>query len=141
MHTSHRLLVALVLCLSAPVASAEHGHSHILHKSAPEFGSPDGTMTDGVRVYDLTLTKDGFQPTKLRAYAGEKIRLTVTRTPQSKCPGELAVDGLGITRALPIDIPVSIEFTVERTGTIRIHCGAETSLNLFVRRPSAAGTR
>lgn len=140
MRINPRLVVALLLSLCAPAASAEHGRSHILHKSAPEFGSPDGTVRDGVRIHDLTLTKDGFQPPKLRAYAGDRIRLTVTRKPQSKCTAELAIDDLGITRALPTDTPVSVEFTVERTGTVRIRCGAEISLNLFVRRPPA-GTR
>ena len=135
MRTHSQILVLLVLSLGAPNAYAEHGRSHVAHEPAPQFGSPDGTLKDGVRSFAVSIAEDGFQPAKLRAYSGELLRLEVRRQPASKCTGELKVEGLGIVRALPGNASATVEFKAEHAGTIRIHCGGEAVLKVFVRRP------
>ena len=124
--------VAAAFALGASPAVAQHaGHGHDTHAAAQDraskasaaHGIVEGTLMGGVRVVEVTVTEDGFVPSKVKANKGEKVRFVVTRKTDSTCAKEIVVADHGITRPLPLGKPVTIEFTPKKSGEIRYACG------------------
>jgi plastocyanin domain-containing protein len=125
---------AAALALSAAPAIAQHagsdhgaahGASH--HVSGPKAsqGIAEGTVKDGVRTVNVSVTGDGFEPSKVKAKKGEKVRLVVTRKTNSTCAKEIVVKDHGIHQPLPLEKAVSVEFTPAKSGEIRFACGMD----------------
>ena len=95
---------------------------------APVPAPPEGVVQGGAarnaapQVAEITVTKDGFGPTKV-VRAGTPLRLTFLRTTDETCATEVVVPSLKIKRALPLNKPVDVEFTPEKAGTIDFACG------------------
>jgi plastocyanin domain-containing protein len=71
----------------------------------------------------VTVTKDGFEPSKVTLRAGTPARLTFVRTTDQTCATEVAMPSLKIKRPLPLNKPVAIEFTPAKAGTVDFVCG------------------
>jgi hypothetical protein len=128
--TTPRLLplaAAAALSLAALPAAAQHGdHSGHGGMHAPKGaagGIVEGTVKDGVRTVEMQVTEDGFVPSKVKAKKGEKLRLVVTRKTDRTCAKEIVVKDHGIEKELPLDKPVTVEFTPAKSGEIRYACG------------------
>ena len=78
----------------------------------------------GIRV---SVTETGFRPSSVSATAGVPLRLEFVRTTDATCATEVAFPALEITRTLPLNQPVNVEFTPAKTGTIEFACG----MNMF----------
>jgi RND family efflux transporter MFP subunit len=78
----------------------------------------------GIRV---SVTETGFRPSIVSATAGVPLRLEFVRTTDATCATEVAFPALEITRTLPLNQPVNVEFTPAKTGTIEFACG----MNMF----------
>jgi plastocyanin domain-containing protein len=59
----------------------------------------------------------------VKAKKGEKLRLVVTRKTDRTCAKEIVVKDHGIEKELPLDKPVTVEFTPAKSGEIRYACG------------------
>jgi Cu+-exporting ATPase len=55
--------------------------------------------------------------------AGIPARLTFLRTTDKTCGTEVVFPSLNTKRTLPLNEPVTIEFTPEKTGEIAFACG------------------
>lgn len=99
-----------------------------LGESAPVPAASEETMQAGSsgntepQTARITVTKDGFNPGKISVRAGTPVRLTFIRTTDETCAKEIAVPSLKITRALPLNKPVDVEFTPAKAGTIDFAC-------------------
>lgn len=74
------------------------------------------------RTVELTVTKEGFIPAEVKVRKGEPIKLVITRKVERTCATEVVLEGTGIKKDLPLDKPVAIEFTPDRTGQIKYAC-------------------
>jgi RND family efflux transporter MFP subunit len=72
---------------------------------------------------NIVVTEQGFEPAKVTLRAGTPARLVFTRTTEKTCGTEVVFPSLGIKRALPLNEPVTIEFTPENTGEVAFTCG------------------
>jgi plastocyanin len=124
---------ALTLAVATPAAAcAEHAKqdAHAAHagaaKAAPA-AKPASTSAnkDGVRTVELTVTSKGFEPADVKVKAGQPVRLVVTRKTDKTCAKELILDDLGINQPLPLDTPVTVEFTPSEAGTLRYACAMD----------------
>src|SRR5512133_3910249 len=70
----------------------------------------------------ITVTRNGYEPWRVRAWKGVPLTLVVTRTTDETCATELVLPEYGIDRKLPLGQPVTITFTPTRTGTLRYAC-------------------
>jgi plastocyanin domain-containing protein len=100
------VLAALPLALAAPVATA----------AAPK---------KGVHTVELTVTSKGFEPANVKVKAGQHVRLVITRKTDQTCAKEIILDDLGINQPLPLDTPVTVEFTPSESGTLRYACSMD----------------
>lgn len=119
---SFRFPFAAALALIAAPALAQHAHGAAPN---PAAGIVEGTVKNGVRVIDMTVTDEGFVPSKVKVKKGEKIRFVVTRKTDSTCAKEIVIKDAGINQPLPLDKAVTVEFTAKKSGEIRYACGMD----------------
>ncbi len=75
----------------------------------------------------ITVTRNGYEPWKVRAWKGVPLTLVVTRTTDETCATEVVLPEYGIDAKLPLNQPVTITFTPTRTGEVRYAC----AMNMF----------
>ena len=126
-------LAALTLFAALPAAAcAEHAKQgeHAKHegtaKTAPA-AKPAAAPADknGVRTVELTVTSKGFEPANVKVKAGHPVRLVVTRKTDKTCATEIVLADLGINQPLPLETPVTVEFTPSESGTLRYACAMD----------------
>lgn len=133
---SFLLPAAAALAFAATPVLAQHddGHDHgsmhggahhVASGASAAHGIVEGTLKNGVRTVSLTVTDNGFEPSKVKAKKGEKVRLVVTRKTDSTCAKEIVIKDHGINRPLPLDKPVTVEFVPAKSGEIRYACGMD----------------
>lgn len=71
----------------------------------------------------VAITEKGFEPAHVSVAAGRPVRITFTRKTDQTCATEVVFPSLDIRRALPLDTPVTIEWTPESTGDVAFVCG------------------
>jgi len=129
--TTRTLLASLAAALALgalPALAQMGGHDHAQHDAAQASaaaGIAEGTVKNGVRTVEMTVTEDGFVPSKVKAKKGEKVRLVVTRKTDRTCAKEIVIKDHGINQPLPLDKPVTVEFTPSKSGEIRYACGMD----------------
>ena len=64
-----------------------------------------------------------YEPAQVILRAGTPARITFVRTTDKTCGTEVVFPSLNITRALPLNEPVVIEFTRPQSGDIAFACG------------------
>lgn len=117
--------VALALALlGSPLAAAaqdHHGHSH----QKPRGAIAEGKLEKGVRTFEIAVTEDGFEPSRVKVKKGEKVKFVVTRTTDRTCAKEIVMKQVGIEKPLPLGQPVTVEFTPAKSGEVRYACGMD----------------
>ncbi|MBP7778425.1 MAG: efflux RND transporter periplasmic adaptor subunit [Acidobacteria bacterium] len=76
-----------------------------------------------VQEANVTVSDTSFDPSRLTLRAGVPARLTFTRTSETTCATSVVFTSLKIKKELPLNVPVTIEFTPEKTGEIAFVCG------------------
>jgi RND family efflux transporter MFP subunit len=94
------------------------------------------TDSKALQTAKVTVTKDGFEPSKVTLRAGRPARLTFVRTTDQTCATEVAVPSLKIKRPLPLNKPVDIEFTPQEGRAIEFVCGMAMFKGNIVVQPS-----
>ena len=126
--SSFLLTAAAALALGAGTARAQQaemqhgqGMQHgMQHDPAGEIA--EGTVKNGVRTVEIAVTEKGFEPSRVKAKKGEKVRLVVTRKTNSTCAKEMIIKDLGINQPLPLDKAVTVELTPKSSGEIHWAC-------------------
>jgi hypothetical protein len=80
---------------------------------------------DVVRVQDVrvAVTAASFDPQRMTLRAGVPARITFTRTSDKTCATAVVFPSLNIRRELPLNTPVTIQFTPAKVGDIAFACG------------------
>ena len=81
---------------------------------------PPAMQMQDVRV---TVTEASFDPQRITLRAGAPARITFTRTSDKTCATAVVFASLNIRRELPLNVPVTIEFTPDKVGEIAFACG------------------
>ncbi|MDO8678615.1 MAG: efflux RND transporter periplasmic adaptor subunit [Acidobacteriota bacterium] len=84
-------------------------------------GSMQGSME--VQQASVTVTDASFDPQRITLKSGVPARVTFTRTSDKTCATSVVFPSLNIRRDLPLNQPVAIEFTPDKSGEIAFACG------------------
>ncbi|HVV82413.1 MAG TPA: cupredoxin domain-containing protein [Kofleriaceae bacterium] len=77
---------------------------------------------DGTRSVPIYVKKAGYQPDKISAKPGEKLKLVFTRVEDTECGSQVKVaDGALVD--LPLNKPVEIAVTAPPSGQLDFICG------------------
>ncbi len=74
------------------------------------------------RTVNVDVTSKGFEPARIEVKKGENVRLVVTRKTEQTCAKEMKLDD-GAPVKLPLNQPVTIEYTAKKAGQVRYACG------------------
>lgn len=85
------------------------------NSTAAPVSSPDAPR--------VTVTEKGFEPARFLVRAGAPVRITFLRTTDATCAEEVAIPTLNLKRTLPLNQPVTVEFTPQTAGDIEFVCG------------------
>jgi plastocyanin domain-containing protein len=121
---------AAVLALGAasPALAQEHGahgHEHGHATAASQGAIAEGTLKDGVRVFEIAVTDAGFEPSRVKIKKGEKVRFLVTRKTDHTCATEIVIKQHAIEKKLPLNETVAVEFTPTASGEVRYACAMD----------------
>ncbi len=75
------------------------------------------------RTVRISVTKDGFSPSSIRAEKGSPLTLIFNRADNQGCGTEVVFESLNIRRKLPLKKNVKIVITPDKTGEIAFACG------------------
>jgi plastocyanin domain-containing protein len=84
-----------------------------------------GQGGEATQTAKVIVSEQGYEPAKVTLRAGTPARITFVRTTDKTCGTEVVFPSLKITRALPLNQPVVIEFTPARAGDISFACGMD----------------
>lgn len=76
---------------------------------------------EGTQTAKVELTDNGFEPTSLKLKANVPAKVTFTRRTDAGCAKEVEMKDYKIKRDLPLNEPVTIEFT-PRKGEFTFAC-------------------
>ena len=74
------------------------------------------------KVVEISVTEKGYEPSPLTLKKGEPVTLRLTRKTDRTCATEILIQGTDINVPLPLNKPVDVAFTPEKTGTYPLHC-------------------
>lgn len=80
---------------------------------------PTGEIVDGIRVVKMKARQYEFEPAQVAVKAGEKVRLEIT---SEDVTHGIEIEGFDISRELPPEETVSIDFTAKEAGKHPFHC-------------------
>jgi plastocyanin domain-containing protein len=103
---------ALAGLLALPLAAAAQA------KSKAKAGKAGPTLA-------LAVTEEGFLPDKLTVKKGQTVTLVVTRKTDATCARDLVIDDPPTRAQLPLNQPVTVAFTPNKTGELRFGCAME----------------
>jgi cobalt-zinc-cadmium efflux system membrane fusion protein len=84
-------------------------------------GANDRRPNPDVQIVSVEVTEKGFNVSVPAVKAGIPVRMTFTRKTNATCATDLAIPEHGIKRELPLNTPVTVEFTPRRDVTYQ--CG------------------
>jgi plastocyanin domain-containing protein len=119
-------LLALSLVFAA--AAAAHLSSPVWARAVAAQGVGAG------QVETVKVTGQGLSPATIMLRRKIPVRLTFVRETADTCATEINVEELGIHVALPLNEPVSVEVTPERSGKFSFGCGADKFRGVIVIR-------
>jgi RND family efflux transporter MFP subunit len=94
--------------------------------AATSENAPPSSQTSpasAAREVKVLVTEQGYDPANVTVGAGTPARITFVRTTDKTCGTEVVFPSLNIRRALPLNEPVTIEFTPRASGEIVFLCG------------------
>lgn len=80
------------------------------------------TRRAGVQEVDIVV-RGGYDPSTIRAQAGQPLRLVFDRRETSGCSEEVVFSDFNIRRFLPANEKTVVEIKPERAGTYEFTCG------------------
>lgn len=79
--------------------------------------------TPDVQEATIIVGDASFEPSRLTLRAGVPARLTFTRTSEKTCATSVVLTSLNVKKELPLNEPITIEFTPGQAGEIAFACG------------------
>ena len=111
--------------VSAEFRSAEKGAGRA-HSSADGSEAAAAHVVDGVQIVSITASEMGYEPEQIELREGIPARLIFKRTTESHCMEQVQIPAFGIEKVyLPLNEPVTIEFTPKESGAFTFACGMD----------------
>jgi plastocyanin domain-containing protein len=90
--------------------------------------NPSDIQMAGTQTANVAITEQGFTPANVPLRGKVPARIIFTRKTEATCAKAVVFPDLHIKRELPINKPVVIEFTPEKSGEIVFGCGMDMML-------------
>ena len=84
----------------------------------------EATLQNDTQTATVEVTDKGFEPSSLKLKAGAPAKVTFVRKTDETCAKEVVIKEYNINRKLPLNEPVTVEFT-PRKGEFGFACGMD----------------
>jgi plastocyanin len=84
----------------------------------------ESALQNGAQTATVEVNGEGFQPSTLKLKAGVPAKVTFVRKTDETCAKEVVIKEYNIDRKLPLNEPVTVEFT-PRKGEFNFACGMD----------------
>lgn len=113
----------LALTLAAAVLSTQ-GCSKDPKPAEPSAAAPaqPAAKPGEPRTIALSVTEKGYEPSPLTLKQGEPVKLVLTRTTDNTCATDIVLEEYNINTPLPLNKPVEVTFTPNKTGKLVYGC-------------------
>jgi len=91
-----------------------------LSLSCAKAKEPARQVTPG--VYEVSVTSQGFEPSRIEVGAGQAVTLRITRKVDPACGDAVDVQGDPVRHLLPLNAPVDVRVTAPASGEIAFAC-------------------
>jgi plastocyanin len=81
-------------------------------------------LQNGAQTATVEVNSNGFEPSSLKLKAGAPVKVTFMRKTDETCAKEVVIKEYNIDRKLPLNEPVTVEFT-PRKGEFGFACGMD----------------
>jgi plastocyanin domain-containing protein len=88
-------------------------------KASPPSQRP---TPNGPPVYDVSVTRNGFEPVRIEVPPDREVVLRFTRKVAETCADAVVVQGDPVKHMLPQDKTVEVRLTAPKTGQVRFAC-------------------
>ncbi len=116
------LLIAAVTLTATTFGNPQSCCMGKKHKSGKQMPPAQAAQQDGVQTATVEITGKGFEPGSLKLKAGVPAKVTFVRKTDETCAKEVVIKDYDIERKLPLNEPVTVEFT-PRKGEFTFACG------------------
>src|SRR5205085_9577229 len=73
----------------------------------------------------IIVNAEGYPPSAIKLQRGLRARLNFIRKSADSCGTEVVIPAYKINRPLPLNVPIIIEITPNRSGQFKFTCGME----------------
>ena len=115
-----------VVALGSFFVRAERERVNPARPSSQPGAAESGDQAKPSSVATVKVTEKGFEPDRVAAPKGASVGITFMRTTDATCAKEVIVPSQKITRALPLNQPVTITVNIQG-GEVAFACG----MNMF----------
>jgi plastocyanin domain-containing protein len=116
------LLVATITLSAAAFANVQNCCMTKKHSSKKQEPPAEAAQQNDAQTATIEVTGKGFEPSSLKLKAGVPARVTFVRKTDETCAKEVVIKEYNINRKLPLNEPVTVEFT-PRKGEFTFACG------------------
>ena len=74
------------------------------------------------QTLEMKVTDKGFEPASATVKKGEPVTLVITRMTDKTCATDIVIDEYAIKTKLPLNKPVTINFTPNKAGELKYGC-------------------
>lgn len=108
-----------------PAQSSQPIESRRSEAVQPQLSADDSGPVSRTQTVNIAVTKDGFTPSSFTVRKNILVRLTFVRKVEATCATDVVIPDYGIKRELPLNEPVTVEFTPEKAGPISFVCAMD----------------
>jgi plastocyanin domain-containing protein len=116
------LLIAAVALSAATFGGSRNCRMAKKWSSHERARIAEAVEQDGAQTATVEVTDKGFEPSSLKLKAGAPAKVTFVRKTDATCAKEVVIKEYNINRKLPLNEPVTVEFT-PRKGEFTFACG------------------
>jgi plastocyanin domain-containing protein len=121
------IITGALLIAAVTLSAAAFGRSQSCCMAKKSSGherarTAEAIEQDGAQTATVEVTDNGFEPSSLKLKAGTPAKVTFVRKTDGTCAKEVVIKEYNIERKLPLNEPVTVEFT-PRKGEFSFACG------------------
>src|SRR5262249_29165703 len=118
------LLIAAIALLAATFGGTRNFRMAKKGSSHERLRTAEAVEQDGAQTATVEVTDKGFEPSSLKLKAGAPAKVTFVRKTDETCAKDVVIKDYNINRKLPLNDPVTVEFT-PRKGEFSFACGMD----------------
>ena len=123
------IIIGALLIAAVTLSAAAFGGSRNYCKAKKSSGQERAQAArvieqDGAQTATVEVTDKGFEPSSLKLKAGAPAKVTFVRKTDATCAKEVVIKEYNINRKLPLNEPVTVEFTPHK-GEFSFACGMD----------------